>query len=256
MLILYHIFCFCRIKEDFVKNKESNIGIIIAIAIAAIVVGLFTIKIFTSEIVEVGKYDVNTVIGPNDDNGNIGDNIEGNPDAPIKIFEYADYQCSGCATAFPRMKKLVEEYDGKLAIVYRNFLLSYHQNGTAAASAAQAAGIQGYWSEYATKLFEEQATWASATGSERTDLFKGIFRSVSNGKGDEEKFVEDMSSSRVKAKIKFDESLSKNIDITGTPTFYLDGEKLDFDGAGARTEEDFLNFMRVMINAKLESLEK
>lgn len=236
-------------------SKESKTGIIIAVVCVAILLGFFMIKSFIGGgFTNNGKYDVNTIIGPNDDNGHIGDNVAGNADAPVKIFEYADYQCSGCATAFPRMKKLVEEYDGKLALVYRNFLLSYHQNGTAAASAAQAAGLQGYWSEYATKLFANQSVWASASGSERTDLFKEMFRAVSNGQGDEDKFVKDMSSADVKAKIKFDEGLSKDLDITGTPTFYLDGQKLDFDGAGARTEEDFLNFMRLHIDAKLESL--
>lgn len=236
------------------SKKESNIGAIIAVAVfSVLLLGVVIWRTVAKESnkIDVGKYNVNTIIGPNDDNGHLGDNVEGNPDAPVKIFEYADYQCSGCATAFPRMKKLVSEYDGKLALVYRNFLLSYHQNGTAAASAAEAAAIQGYWSDYATLLFANQSVWASATGSGRTEMFTNLFRTASKGQGDEEKFVKDIKSEEVKAKINFDANLSKDLDITGTPTFYLDGEKLDFDAAKAYSEEDFLNFMRGKIDAKL-----
>ncbi|MBQ3325797.1 thioredoxin domain-containing protein [Candidatus Saccharibacteria bacterium] len=236
------------------SKKDSSVGAIVAVAIFSVaLLGLVIWRTIARESnkIDIAKYDVNSIIGPNDDNGHLGDNVEGDPNAPVLIFEYADYQCSGCATAFPRMKKLVEEYSGKLALVYRNFLLSYHQNGTAAASAAEAAAIQGYWSDYASLLFANQSVWASASGSSRTDMFSNMFRTASKGKGDEEKFVKDMNSEDVKAKINFDANLSKGLDITGTPSFFLDGEKLDFDGAGARSEEDFLNFMRGKIDAKL-----
>ena len=236
------------------SKKDSSVGAIVAVAIFSVaLLGLVIWRTIARESnkIDIAKYDVNSIIGPNDDNGHLGDNVEGDPNAPVLIFEYADYQCSGCATAFPRMKILVEEYSGKLALVYRNFLLSYHQNGTAAASAAEAAAIQGYWSDYASLLFANQSVWASASGSSRTDMFSNMFRTASKGKGDEEKFVKDMNSEDVKAKINFDANLSKGLDITGTPSFFLDGEKLDFDGAGARSEEDFLNFMRGKIDAKL-----
>ena len=239
------------------NRKSSNLGPIIAVIVFCVfLLGLIGFKVISNIVANsnMGQYDVNTIIAPNDDNGHIGDNVEGDPNAPVLIFEYADFQCSGCATAFPRMKKLVEEYDGKLAIVYRNFLLSYHQNGTAAASAAEAAGLQGYWVEYATLLFANQSVWYNASGSSRTDMFASLFHKASNGNGDEDKFIKDMSSADVKAKISFDSKLAKGLDITGTPSFFLDGEKLDFDGAGARTEEGFLDYMREKVNAKLASL--
>ena len=50
-----------------------------------------------------------------EESGNLAENVEGNPDAPILIFEYADYQCEGCASMNPKLNQLVEEYNGKVA---------------------------------------------------------------------------------------------------------------------------------------------
>ena len=103
--------------------------------------------------------------------------------------------------------------NGKLAIVYRSFLLSYHQNGTAAASAAEAAGLQGYWKEYADKLFEEQSEWEYADTSERTELFNKYFKEVTNNKGDLDKFNQDIASEAVSKKISFDMGIGKRVDV-------------------------------------------
>ena len=166
------------------------------------------------------------------------------------IFEYADFQCSGCASANPRVNKLIEEYNGKLAVVYRNFLLSYHQNGTAAASAAEAAGLQGYWKEYADKLFANQSVWASATGDSRTDMFVDLFSNVTGGKGDTEKFIADMSSAEVKARVNFDMGLADDLDIPGTPSFFLNGERIDLTNVS--TEDEFLKLFRSKIDEELK----
>lgn len=234
------------------KKGISDIvaGILIALVGIAIIGGIIAAVINKkAQEIDFTKYDANTIIGANEDNGNIADHVKGNADAPVVIFEYADYQCSGCASANPRVNKLVAEYDGKLAVVYRDFLLSYHQNGTAAASAAEAAGLQGYWKEYADKLFANQSVWANASGDTRTEMFADLFESVTNGQGDREKFISDMSSAEVKKKIAFDTGISAKLDIPGTPAFFLDGERIDF--SGAKNEEDFLNLMRDKIDAKL-----
>ena len=231
-------------------EKKRNIGAIIAIL--AVIVLFIGVAIWrTVDKPKVGDYDVNTYISANEDNGGIADHVKGDLDkAKVVIFEYADYQCEACALHNPRVNKLVEEYAGDLAVVYRNYLLSYHKNGTAAASAAEAAGLQGYWKEYADKLFTNQSVWYSASGDERTDIFVNFFNSVTDGKGNEEQFKKDMTSEAVKKKLSFDAEISKPLDITGTPSFFLDGEKIDF--SGAKGEEGFLQVFRNKIDEKLE----
>lgn len=234
------------------KKGMSNVVAAILVALVAILVigGIIWAGISKkANETDYSKYDINTVISANEDNGNIGDHIKGNPDAPVKIFEYADFQCSACATINPRVNKILAEYGDKLAVVYRNFLLSYHQNGTAAASAAEAAGLQGYWKEYADKLFTNQSVWANASGDSRTDIFLDLFRSVTNGTGDEAKFVADMKSEEVKKKLSFDAGITKNLDIPGTPSFFIDGERIDF--SNAKSADDYLEIFREKIDAKL-----
>ena len=115
-------------------RKYAVAGVIVAVV--AILVGAFALK--SSQNVDYKSYDLNTIISGNNDNGNIADHVKGNPDAPVLLYEYADYQCPGCATLNPRLNTLLDEYGDKLGVVYRNYLLSYHPNGTAAA-------LQGHW---------------------------------------------------------------------------------------------------------------
>ena len=244
----------------------SVMGVIVGVALVAFLgVATFLIVDGNNKAVDFNKYDFYSVIEKNDDNGGIGDHVKGKEDAPVLIFEYADYQCPGCASVNPRVNKAIEELDGKLAVVYRSFLLPYHQNGTAAASAAEAAGLQGYWKPYADKLFSEQAEWEDAEASERSTLFTKYFEEVTKGEGDVEKFNEDISSEAVKKKISFDMGISKRTNIEGTPAFYIDGQLIKWSEAGSVTldngevvnwekpedNDDFVKILKKIVKAKI-----
>ena len=240
-------------------------GVIIGVAVVAfLAIATYFIVDGNNKATDFGEYNFYSVIEPTKDNGNIGDHVKGNADAPVLIFEYADYQCPGCASINPRVNKAIEELDGKLGVVYRSFLLSYHQNGTAAASAAEAAGLQGYWKPYADKLFEEQAEWEYASASERTALFDKYFEEVTEGKGDMDKFNKDLASEAVSKKISFDMGIGKRIDVGGTPAFYIDGQLIQWGSAGevtvngkkiswesTRSGDDFVKLLKDIVAAKL-----
>lgn len=213
--------------------KKTRGFSIAGIVVGVLIVALFGIATYTvidgnNKATNYNDYDFTSIIAPDSHNGNIGDHVKGNPNAPVIIIEYADFQCGYCALMNPRVTKIVEKANGKLAVVYRNYLLSYHQNGTAAASAAEAAGLQGYWEEYASILFTNQDEWADASTSERAELFNKYFNEVTDNKGDLEKFNKDLASPEVSQKISFDMGIGKRIDLSGTPSFYIDGELIDF----------------------------
>ena len=204
---------------------------------AGIVVGLIAALLIGATVLLINKGNEKnnrfesyafTIMEPTDINGHIADHVKGEKDAPTVIFEYADFQCGYCALMNPYVDKMVEESDGKLAVVYRNYLLSYHQNGTAAASAAEAAGLQGYWKPYASKLFEEQEEWADASVNERTALFDKYFLAVTENQGDVDKFNRDLASSDISQKITFDMKLGKFLNLPGTPSFYIDNQFIDW----------------------------
>lgn len=242
----------------------SIAGVIIGVlAVALLGVATYAVIDGNNKATDFSKYDFNSIIEPSADNGEIGDHVKGDKEAPVLVFEYADYQCPGCASINPRVNKAIEEAEGKLAVVYRSYLLAYHQNGTAAASAAEAAGLQGYWKEYANELFANQSDWETLSGSERTAYFEKLFIQVSEGKGDADKFKQDLASEQVKKKIDFDMGIGKRIDIEGTPAFYVDGQLIKWGDAGsvtvngetiswesARSGDDFTKLLLDIVKAK------
>ena len=248
------------------KNKAgfSVIGVIIGVVVVA-VLGIATFFIIdgNNKATDFKDYDFYSVIPAGKDNGGIGDHVKGSAEAPVLIFEYADYQCPGCASINTKVNKAIEELDGQLGVVYRSFLLSYHKNGTAAASAAEAAGLQGYWKPYADKLFAEQAEWEYASASDRTALFDKYFLEVSDNKGDVDKFNEDMASEQVSKKISFDMGIATRMNIESTPAFYYDGQLIKWGEAGnlvvdgktiswdsARSGDDFVNLLKEIVETK------
>jgi len=227
---------------------NQKIGKIIAILIlVGGVVALIAMKIASQ--IDYSKYNLNDFISATVDTGNFDDNIKGDRDAPVKIIEYADYQCEYCALYNPYVNKLVEKYDGKVAVIFRTFLLSYHNNATAAASAANAAALQGYWREYADTLFANQNDWYYAESSERLGLFVSYFNDVTEGKGDVDKFKTDMRSKEVSQKITFDMGAGQIIKLTGTPAFYINGEPVSPN----QDEETFMKNFAEKIDPLLQN---
>ncbi|MBR5389008.1 thioredoxin domain-containing protein [Candidatus Saccharibacteria bacterium] len=208
----------------------------------------------TSTVIDISEYDVNTYIEGNEDNGGISDHVRGADikTAKVILFEYADYQCSGCATVTPWIGEVLEDYKDEVAIVYRSLpLTSIHPNAIAAASAVEAAGLQGYWEEYADLVFANQAEWFYATGSKRTEYFASYFNTVTNGAGDVNKFRSDMAGDAVKAKVNFDRALAESLNITGTPTFFNSkGQELDW-ASGEQTKAYIQNYFRNYFNKAL-----
>jgi protein-disulfide isomerase len=157
------------------------------------------------------------------DSGNIADHVFGDPSAPVTVIEYGDYQCPGCGSAAPVLKEVSEKYKDKgVAFIFRNFPLStIHPNALAAASAAEAAGLQGKFWEMHNKLYDNQAAWENLSSSDRTNLFVNYAGSLGI---DTEKFKTDITSDAVSKKIEYDTALGKKAGVQGTPTIYVNGE--------------------------------
>lgn len=230
---------------------DKKTWIIIGVLVVAFA-GLVGISIAQNS---VPQNEISMVYTASADNGNFGEMIDGDPDAPVKIYEYGDYQCDACAPMNPYINEIVEEYDGKVAVVFRTMIMSYHQNGTAAASAALAAARQGYWKEYKDLLYKNQDDWFYSDATQRQKQFEDYFKQVSDGKGDMEKFVADMGSSEVSRKISFDANLAKKQKVEFTPTFYVEGDFVDQRGNNLdgtkKTRDDFLKELRAKIDEKL-----
>ena len=232
------------------NNTGLMIGGIVGIVLAFVALIAIT-QLQNKADIYYEAYDLNSVITADENTGGLAENVDGDPDAPVLLYEYGDYQCTACAPMNPYINELLEEYDGKVAVVFRTYIMSYHDNGVAAASAANAAAIQGYWKEYKDLLYETQNDWYYAEGDERQQMFEQYFEQATDGKGDLEQFRQDMGSKEVAQKIKFDAALSERVGLEWTPSFYLDEELLDQRNI---TTSEFMDLLREKIDAKLAEL--
>lgn len=205
------------------------------IIFVAVVVVLFGALVFWTRSntvsIDVSDVDPNSVIAASEMNGEIGDQLRGNAESKVVLVEYGDFQCPSCAAAHPHVNTLIGEYGDDIAFIYRQFpLVSIHPNARAASGAAEAAGLQGKYWEMHNNLFYGQNNWNNLDSTQRTNLFVTYARDLGL---DEDQFKEDLASDRVNRKISFDQALGKKQGVTATPTFFLNGEKLDEEVANS-----------------------
>ncbi|HEY6045832.1 MAG TPA: thioredoxin domain-containing protein, partial [Pyrinomonadaceae bacterium] len=81
----------------------------------------------------------------------------GDVNAPVKIVEFTDFQCSACGAMYPVIEDVLKSYGNRVYFEVRNFpLTSLHANAYRAAQAAAAANAQGKFWEYVDFLFKNQ----------------------------------------------------------------------------------------------------
>ena len=151
------------------------------------------------------------------------DHVQGPDDARVTVIEYADFQCPTCAAFAPVMERLVDEYPDDLRLVVRHFpLKSIHPNATLAAEAAEAASLQDKFWEMHDILFERQSEWRDL-GNPR-DTFEGYAQEIGL---DVERFKTDINSKAVKDRVDADYDSATGIGLSGTPSFFVNGEALE-----------------------------
>lgn len=93
------------------------------------------------------------------------DHLKGSNKARIVLVEYSDLECPFCKQFHQTANKVVDEYDGQVAWVYRHFPLGFHQNAQKEAEASECAAELGgndvFW-EYIDKIIER--TTSNGTG--------------------------------------------------------------------------------------------
>jgi len=152
------------------------------------------------------------------DNGNY---LAASSSAKVTLVEFGDYQCPACVVYHPLVKQLLTEFSGKVNFVFRNFPLSQHANAPISAYAVEAAGLQGKYWQMHDKVYESATDWVASTDA------KTIFIGYAGNLGlDMDKFRTDIDSSAVKDKVQKDTNDGNLINISATPTFYINGIKI------------------------------
>jgi len=168
-------------------------------------------------------------------------NMLGSATATVTVEEFADFQCGTCAAVHPKMKEINSLYSGRIKFIYRNFpLTQIHKNAYQAAIAVEAAGAQGKFWAMQDQLFANQQTWANAADARK--LFEEYAQKIGL---DAAKFQMDMAGLPAKNRVDADLQRGLALGIGGTPTVYINGNKLAF-------EQMEINQMRQIIESELQ----
>jgi len=144
------------------------------------------------------------------------DHIRGALDAPVTLVEYGDFECPYCAEAVPVINALIERLGDELRYVWRHLPLSdVHPSAQLAAEASEAAAAQGHYWEMHDRLLADSC-----------ELSAGEINSLAEELGlDVARFESDMHHRRYAARVAADVSSADASDVTGTPSFFVNGRR-------------------------------
>jgi protein-disulfide isomerase len=140
----------------------------------------------------------------------------GPQDAPVVIVEFADYECPYCQRIHPDLKKLQDDFPGKVAVAFKDFPLPMHRNSGKAAEAARCAGEQGRFWDFHDVLFENTQRLEPAQLKEyarRLEL-------------DGARFDQCLDRGEQAAAVRSDLAQAQRLGLSGTPSLFINGRFL------------------------------
>jgi Na+/H+ antiporter NhaA len=195
---------------DPAKQDQARVGVLVA-SLLALFLGWATFRItdWLSPPVSVGMTLIRAVDPDRD-------HMRGNPNAPLTLVEYGDYECPFCSRATGSIDEVRAHFGDELRYVWRHLPLErVHPHAMDAARAAEAAGLQGRYFEMGIKMFEFQdhLEW------------EHIYRYADSVGIDIEKFDEDVHSPKVLHRVQDDAQDAELMDLNSTPTFFVNGRR-------------------------------
>lgn len=142
---------------------------------------------------------------------------KGAADARVTIVEFSDFECPYCAKVQGTLDAVLKAYPDDVRLVYRHFPLSFHKNARAASEATLCAEDQGKFWPMHDEIFEDQKNMS-------VDDLKRHAKTI---KLDVEKFTACLEARTHNDYVEADIEEANRIGITATPTFYINGRKLE-----------------------------
>jgi protein-disulfide isomerase len=147
----------------------------------------------------------------------------GDANAPVVMVEFADYQCPFCARYFSETYGQIKTNfidTGKVRYLIRDLPLTFHQNAKPAAIAARCAGDQGKYFEMHDALYENQQEWSNVNPKDHFVRYAGEIGLNGNN------FTSCYDGGKYDSVVDEELGLASRVGATGTPTFFINGEKL------------------------------
>ena len=158
--------------------------------------------------------------------------VVGKKDAPVSIQEFMDMQCPYCSRFYPPVKETLKAYPDQVNLIIKNYPLGFHPNARPAAKMALAANEQGKYIEMVEALLDNGGDVSEAKVKEYAQKigldYKKLTDDAKNKDAQYEKQIND------------DLALGGQVDVRGTPTFFINGHKTmarDFNGFKAEIDK-------------------
>lgn len=144
----------------------------------------------------------------------------GPPDAKVTIVEFFDPACGTCSAFYPLVKKLMRAHPGKVNLVLR--YLPLHTNSDVIVSIFEAARLQGRFRQTLELAYKTHNLWI-----EHHTAIPEKFWAQLGGLGlDMDKLYVDMQSAEIAKRIKQDVLDAKQLKVSKTPGFFVNGKPL------------------------------
>jgi Na+/H+ antiporter NhaA len=194
------------------RQDEARVGVLLASVIAFLTgLAIFRIIDWVSPPEPVGLKLIRSVDPDRD-------HIRGDPQAPLTLVEYGDYECPFCSRATGAIDEVAEHFGAQLRYVWRHLPLErVHPRAFDAARAAEAAGLQDKYFEMGKMLFAHQ------DDLEWSDIYR-----YANALGlDLERFDQDVRvhPTKVLHRVQDDAQDAELMDLNSTPTFFVNGKR-------------------------------
>ena len=158
----------------------------------------------------------------------------GPKNAPVALIEFADFECPFCREMQPQIDRLLKNYNGKVALFFRDFPLPIHAHAEKSSEAARCAGQQGALWPYHDLLFR----------SDNLELAK-LKEYARILRLDAPRFDACLDSGTMAAAIKQDVDAGTRIGVNGTPAFFINGHFL----SGVVSYETLVEVVDQQLNA-------
>ncbi|MCL8251012.1 MULTISPECIES: thioredoxin domain-containing protein [Aeromicrobium] len=206
-------------------SRQTTVTVVVA-AVAAVLLGGLVVRQLATEPDEVEGGERTTVAVRADSH-----RLDTADDGKVTLVEFLDLECESCAAAYPFVEDLREKYAGRVTFVMRYFPLESHLNSRNAAHAVEAAARQGRLEDMYRRMFETQQQWGESQESQAP-----LFRTFADELGlDLATYDADVAGEAVAARVQADVDDGLALGVTGTPTFFLNGEKVE-----AASTDDFV----------------
>jgi len=198
--------------EDPLLQDEARVGVLLASLLAFLLgFAIFRITDWVSPPEPVGLKLVRPVDPERD-------HILGNPDAPLTLVEYGDFECPFCSRATGSIDQVRDHFGPQLRYVWRHLPLErVHPRSFDAARASEAAALQGKFWEMARTLFEhpDDLEWSD------------MYRYAAAVGCDIDRFDHDVRvhGSKVTHRVQDDAEDAEVMDLNSTPTFFVNGKR-------------------------------